>query len=200
VAVSRPILLALAGFVLVVGVFVATRGAGGDDGASEPASKTSAPRPSIGSADKPAAEPPARSADKPSAGASTTSGDATADARGGTANGPALLNEPGPARLARALARGRLVVLFVRQPGAADDRATARSVAALRRKPPRGVTIASIPVSDIPDYKTITGRAGVSQAPAIVISKASKGRPEGLLLEGYTDPASLRQHVADALR
>ncbi|MEX2253581.1 MAG: hypothetical protein WD649_05460 [Thermoleophilaceae bacterium] len=199
-AVSRPILLALVGFVLVVGVFFATRGAGSDDRASEPAAPAPAPKPSA-SADKPApaSESAAPSADKPSTGAST-SGDATADARGGAAQGPALLNKAGPARLTRALARGRLVVLFVRQPGAADDRATARSVAALRRSGPRRVTIASIPISEISDYSAITGRAGVSQAPAIVLSRRSRGRPTGLLLEGYTDPASLRQHVADALK
>ncbi len=176
-AVSRPIVLALAGLVLVIGAFVATRGAGSDGGA-EPTAEVPASKPSSPSSDEPG--PAARSSAR--------------------STGAALLNKPGPAKLTRALARGQLVVLFVRQPGAADDRATARSVAALRSSGRRGVTIASIPISDIPDYSAITGRAGVSQAPAIVISKGSRGRPKGLLLEGYTDPASLRQHVADALK
>ena len=60
--------------------------------------------------------------------------------------------------------------------------------------------IQSIPISKISDYRLITGRAGVSQAPAIVIGKRSRGAPTGLLLQGYTDPASLHQHVADATK
>lgn len=201
-AVSRPILLALAGLVLVVGAFVATRGAGSDDGGSEPAPQAPAAKPSSAPADEspPADSAPGRSADKPASGkAEGKPGETTID-KGGAARGPSLLNRPGPARLARALARGDLVVLFVRQPGAADDRATAKSVAALRGKPARGVTVASVSIREVPDYSAITGRAGVTQAPAIVLAKQSRRGSKGLLLEGYTDPASLRQHVADALK
>lgn len=188
-AVTRPILLALAGLVLIVGVFVATRGAGNDAGGGDP-TPPAAKRSQV-AADKPS--PPAAS----KTGASRSAADTPSSSTGRAGESP-LLNKPGPRRLMSALARGNLVVLFVRQPGASDDRKTARSVAALRRARLRRTTIASVPIRDIGDYTAITGTAGVKQAPSIVIARAPAARGGGgALLEGYVDPGTLRQRVVD---
>jgi hypothetical protein len=97
-----------------------------------------------------------------------------------------------PAPVQRALARRDKVVIFFSAPRAADDRATARAVDALRGR--AGVAVFADPIDKLARYRGLVGALGISQAPAIVIvGKDRKAR----VLEGYVDPATLAQDVAD---
>ena len=185
-AISRPVLLALVGAILALGAFYATSGGreAATDSSSEPA--------------RPAAEaPPAgtqRAPDRKTNAAGRSAGGAAERPRPGGARrqaprGAAAL----PAGVTRALARKRTVVLFFYERRAADDDATARSVSSLRGRP--GVRVFSAPVSKLGRYQALIGGAGVSQAPAIVIVGRDRA---ARLVEGYVDPESLAQLVADA--
>lgn len=94
-----------------------------------------------------------------------------------------------PRRVLAAVARGRTVVLFFFQPGAADDDATAAAVRGLR-----GATVFRVPIARVAAYRSVISGAGVSQAPAVVIVNRRGAR----LVEGYVDRQSLAQLVADA--
>lgn len=177
-AVSRPVLLALVGAVLVAALFLATMGGRATTGDS--------------------VEPPAATAEKrptPPAPAATAKGGAPAATPATKAGEKRKVAAPAgvPAAVVRALARKRTVVLFFRQRGSADDDATARAVASLRGR--RGLAVFSAPISRLADYRAITDQAGVSQAPAVVVVGRS-GRAR--LIEGFVDRDSLAQEVADA--
>ena len=98
-----------------------------------------------------------------------------------------------PEPVARALAERKVVVLLFAQQGAADDAATRAAVRAVEREP--GVRAFTDRVENLARYRSIVADLPISQAPAIVILSADgKAR----LLEGFVDPGSLRQQVADA--
>lgn len=199
---SRPLLLALVGAVLVVAAFTATRGM---------RAEVAPPPPSTPAPSAPAAKPSnatsatgARSA----AGATSAAGAKPgAAARPSAANGaeapgaakpaaPAQAEpDPGmPPAISRALARRRPVVLFLGQRGPADDTATRQAVRKLRRA---RVTVAHDDIANVARYGAVIRQLGLVQAPAtIVIDRQGKARA----LEGYLDLGSLRQLVADARR
>lgn len=183
-AISRPILLALAAAILALVAFYATTSARtSTDESNEPAK---AVRDSAPARSKAARKPTSAHKDesRPATGAAGSS--ARRDAGGAARRGV-------PAAVARALARDRTVVLFFFQRGAADDDATAQAVAAVRRR--GAAKVFSAPISRLADYGAITTGAGVSQAPAVVIvGKRGSAR----LVEGFVDPETLIQQVADA--
>jgi hypothetical protein len=86
------------------------------------------------------------------------------------------------------------VVLAFFQPGA-DDRETARSVAALRRG--SKVSVFTDRIDNVGRYGPIVGAVGVSQAPALVIVDRTR---KAHLIEGYVDAETLAQEVADVRR
>jgi hypothetical protein len=112
------------------------------------------------------------------------------------------------------------VVLFFFQRGSADDAATAKAVAAVRRR--GGAKVFQAPISRLAAYRAVTAGSGVSQAPAVLILRKRTGgaqsgssgggrnagrssvgpAPERLvsaqLVEGFVDPETLLQQVADA--
>jgi len=98
-----------------------------------------------------------------------------------------------PAKVMRALARRRTLVLFFYQRGSADDAATARAVSSVRGR--AGVAVFSAPISRLADYRGVIGGAGVSQAPALVIVDRKR---RARLLEGFVDKETLAQEVADS--
>ena len=184
-AISRPILLALAGAILALVAFYATTGArSGDDGSGKP------PEP-------PAAQTPAKPKAAARAGAGNAGESAVASRRGarppGKSEARAKPSRGLPPRVERALAGRQPVVLFFFQRGGADDEATAEAVSAVRR---RGrAKVFSAPISRLADYRAVTAGAGVSQAPAVLIlRKGSSAR----LVEGFVDAETLIQQVADA--
>ena len=188
-AVSRPVLLALLGAVLVAALYLVTMpGRGSIDESSEPT------------------PPPAQEAVKPSKPAAKAKSKAVAAATPAKAKAKEEVKPAGarpeeerklaaagvPPDVLRALAKERTVVLFFRQRGSADDDATAQAVASVRGT--RGVSVFSEPISRLAKYRAIVDAAGVSQAPAVVVI----GRKGASLVEGFVDRESLAQEVADS--
>jgi hypothetical protein len=180
-AVPRPLLLALIGVVLLSATFMATRNA--RDRASDDSSAPAAQQEAVAPAPKQAAEP----AEKAPAEKAVQR---TSDER----VRPAKRRTSKPAAVARAIARKRVVVLAFFQPGA-DDRETAKSVAAVRRS--KKAAVFTDKIDNVGLYGPIVGAVGVSQAPAVVIVDRNR---KAHLVEGYVDAESLAQEVSDVRR
>jgi chemotaxis protein histidine kinase CheA len=99
----------------------------------------------------------------------------------------------GPAAVERAVRGDKTVVLYFYGPESADDSATGRAVAGLKDK--RDVAVFKIPIRRLNAYRDLVGQLGIAQAPAVVI--VGRGR-SARVIEGYVDPPTLRQDVADA--
>lgn len=172
--ISRPLLIALAVAVVAVVGFYATQGA-------RESSETVAPvAPVVPAETAPEPEDVAERGDAPEA--PPAAGRRAREKRIGM-----------PLPFARAL-RGRdTVVLFLRGSGSADERATARAVAGLRGQ--RGVTVFTDRIGKLGRYRAVVGELGITQAPTVVI--VGRGR-SARVVEGYIDPTTLAQDVADA--
>ena len=189
-AISRPLLLALIGVVMLAATFNGARLArDGDEGdrAASPA----------GAQVNREAPPSDRSRRAPRRRADTGQRRGSEGReRSPRASRDRVARKTGiPQPVARALGARRIVVLFFYQPGSADDRATATAVASLRRDGRHRAAVFSAPVARVADYRRVIGEVGVSRAPAIVIV-GRDGRAR--LLEGFVDPDTLRQAVVDA--
>lgn len=183
--ISRPILIALVAAVVAAVGFYATQGSrGGSDGSAEVAVTPPAPAP----APAPETEAPARSAKAETTG--TKADNPVERAERSRKRREAAAGVPLPVQ--RALDDRKLVILFFYKPGSADDQATARGVAALRG--PR-VAVFSNPVGRLAKYRGLVGQLGISQAPAVVIIRKDR---TARVVEGYIDPATLAQDVADS--
>jgi hypothetical protein len=187
-AVPRPILLiAVLGAALMAATFYTVRGA------RETAVNTPVPSPVTRSvpsgtgATKHKAAPTGARAKHKSQGKSP-SGRGTA-ARKAAAKGL-------PAGVARALDKRHIIVLLFFRPGAADDSATKRSVAAVRHAA-RRVSVFSAPISKLSRYRRAISGLDISSAPAtVVVGRDRKAR----VLEGFLDSGTLAQEVADPKR
>ncbi|HEX2233736.1 MAG TPA: hypothetical protein VHG69_10270 [Thermoleophilaceae bacterium] len=198
-AVPRPLLLTLLGTVLLAVTFMATRNAR-DQAAEEPsppvqeqaAVPEQTPKPAEGSKPR---------ADKSQATGRDTDKAAPAKPRTDKASpGPEKRATPKRATrrsmapaVRRAIKNNRLVVLFLYQRGGSDDHRVAESVNSLRRHTKAAVFRDRI--ANLGKYGQIATSVGVTRAPSIVI--IGKGR-RGRLIEGYVDPDTLAQRVADA--
>ena len=175
-AISRPLQIVLAFCVLALVGFYATQGARqstGDEGADVVTPPPIADNASTGGAGKPDAV-------KPDAAKAAERRREAAERRGM------------PLPVARALADRKIVVLFFGGAGSTDDRETGRAVAALRGQ--RGVAVFADRIGRLGRYRAVVGELGISQAPAVVIvDRARSAR----VVEGYVDPATLAQDVAD---
>ena len=203
-ALPRPVMMALLGLLLVSAALVATRATAGGDDAGEvvppPPSSLSAkkpkpsrdrtPSPDRADAAKPAPSPnhtPAKPRTDASVVAPKPSERSTA--RKAAKAGLSL-------RVARALGRGEVVVLLFTDRTSADGEAASEAVDSL--KPKRGkLAVFRDRLEHLSNYRRIVDGVGVSQSPSIVIVDRKLGAQ---LIEGYVDPASLRQRVADVLR
>lgn len=182
--ISRPILIALVLSVVAAVGFYATQG--GDD-----ATEAAAPVIPTTAATDVGAEPPAGGDEAPGPRQHASADDDEQPSARKRPDGPSGSGIPAPVR--RALGARKLVVLFFYERRAADDRATARAVAALRGQP--NVAVFTDPIARIARYRGLIGELGISQAPAVVI--LGRGRT-ARVIEGYIDPATLAQDVADA--
>ena len=52
-------------------------------------------------------------------------------------------------------------------------------------------------LKDLSTFRPVRSGAGVSQVPAVVVAHAGR---QARLVQGYVDPGTLRQTIADALR
>jgi len=173
--ISRPVLIALIAAVVALCGFYATQGsrnAADSDPVAEEVASTPAPK----------SVKPAKSE------ASQVAQQAKREVKPRRAERIAGV----PAPVDRALRAHKLVVLFFYEPGSADDEGTARSVSTLRS---RDVAVFTAPVGRLAKYRGLVGELGISQAPAVVIVKKNRS---ARVIEGYIDPATLAQDVADA--
>ncbi len=181
---SRPVLLALIAAILGAAAFMVTQASRqqADPGPVVSPSKPSAKKavaetkaaPAKAKAAAPAKAKAAKAAAKPTPVKAKTAGGV-------------------PPSVARALDQKRVVVLFFRQPGAADDNATAAAVSAQRGR--KGVSVFSDSIARLARYRAAVAGLGVSQAPAVVIV-GPDGKAQ--LVEGYVDEGTLTQQVVDA--
>jgi hypothetical protein len=98
-----------------------------------------------------------------------------------------------PAGVAKAFADHKVVVLFFHGSGA-DDAATAASVRDVKSSSHGKVAVFSDKLSNLADYRRIVEGLDISQAPSIVVVGRHLTAP---LLQGFVDPGSLRQVLAD---
>ena len=184
---SRPVLLALVGAILAVVTFVATS-ASRDEGSVPKVDPAAQAEKAEQVAGKPKPKPKSTPA-KAKAPAATK-----VKAKDPNPAKPAKPKVEGvPASVARALDKKRVVVLFFRQSGSADDRAVAGAVNAQRGR--KGVSVFSDSIARLARYRAVVGQLGISQAPAVVIVGRNG---EAQVIEGFVDEGSLTQQVVDA--
>jgi outer membrane biosynthesis protein TonB len=189
-------MLALIGAILAAATFFATSAA--RQQATAPAATPAAeqPKPAVKKAvgDKPAVKPKKSKAVATPAKPAEEKAVAKAPAKPAKPAKPAAPKVVGvPAPVARALAKKRVVILFFRQSGAADDRAVASAVNAQKGR--KGVSVFSDKISRLARYRAAVGQLGISQAPAVVIV-GRDGKAQ--IVEGFVDEGTLTQQVVDA--
>jgi len=205
-AVPRPVLLALLGFALVVSALLATRGMGGSETVTAPTRPVTKPAPAptpashpkatkaVGAKKHPAApahKAPAHKAPvhKPAPKPAAPAAGQAATTKLPTGVSPSILP------VVRALGRHEVVVLFFSQSGSADDSMTRAGIQALSSM--KGVAVFNAGIAQLAAYRPILSNVGISQVPAVVVVRPGQ---KAQLLQGFTDPGSLRQAVADALQ
>jgi len=199
-AISRPLLIVLIAAVVALVGFYATQGARTGTDSSEvvapvvPAERAPEPSPA-----------PDKAKQQPTSVAKVDKADRAEDAKTARAAREAAAAKVAarrrarverlgmPLPLARALDARKTVVVFFRGSGSADERATARAVAGLRGD--RGVAVFTDRIGRLGRYRAVVGDLGISQAPAVVI--VDRGR-SARVVQGYVDPATLAQDVADS--
>ncbi len=191
---SRPVLIAVAGAVLAVAAFLATsasrqQAAAPESNAAELAAR--AKKANAASEDPAPAKPKKSEATAAPAKPEVKKTPAKAKA---TPAKPAVAKVVGvPPSVKRALDKKRVVILFFRQPGSADDAAVAGAVSAQRGR--KGVSVFTDSIARLARYRAVVGALGISQAPAVVIVGRSG---EAQVIEGFVDKGSLTQQVVDS--
>jgi len=97
-------------------------------------------------------------------------------------------------RADRAVAKGRKVAIFFANPRGLDERAVRAAVRTLDRET-KDVVVLTDHVGNADEYGSMVEELGVNQTPAVVVIDT---RGSARLIEGYVDPESLVQVVADA--
>lgn len=91
-----------------------------------------------------------------------------------------------------ALNSGNTVVVVFSQSGSPDDTASVSAAQALHGQP--GVSTFYANLNDLTAYRPLLAGVGISQVPAIVVMRTGQS---ARLIEGFVDPATLAQTVAD---
>jgi len=190
-AVSRPFLLAVLGFVLLAATLMASRNAQETSGTSKPAAHATAAKHPQSNA--PSASKSQPHASKPSPQKRSTSSSVAeehAAPRAHAARRHSQLSKP--AAVARAIGNRKVVVLAFFQPGA-DDRADRTAVGAVKTR--HLAAVFTDRINNIGRYEPIVGALDIHQAPAIVVVDS---KTHAHVIEGYVDPQSLTQEVKDS--
>ncbi len=197
--ISRPVLLALIATILAAAAFLATSSSR-QASAPAPAPAVKQPKPAVkkpakaDAAAKPAAKAEAKAPAKETKAAAKPEPKPKAAAKPEPKPAAAKPKVEGvPAGVASALDRNRVVVLFFRQSGSADDRAVAAAVAAQRGR--KGVSVFSDSITKLSRYRAVVESLAIAQAPAVVIVNR---QGQAHVVEGYIDRGTLTQQVVDA--
>jgi chemotaxis protein histidine kinase CheA len=197
-AISRPLLIALAVAVLALAGFYATQGARNaseSDSANVAAPVTPEPAPEPQAVETRQQADASTAQTKPDANGAKAKADKAepprSDARAKRDRAKRAVSGPAAAR--RAIRANKTVVLFFHGPESADETATAKAVAGLEGK--RGVAVMKVPIERLNAYRDLIGQLGIAQAPAVVIVGRDRA---ARVIEGYIDPPTLAQDVADA--
>ena len=102
-----------------------------------------------------------------------------------------------PKPVAKAVAEQKVLVLFFWNPKAADDRIVRKELRSVGSNHKKDVAVHVANVNDIARYAPVTKGAEVEQSPSVVVIGADR---KATLLEGFSDRATIRQAVYDALR
>jgi hypothetical protein len=188
----RPLILAVAGLVLLLLSFVVVQRGRTVTDSPAVAQRTPAPvdrQPAVKAEpkDNPGVRREARRPDRPASTAPAAPAAPAVPDRGGV-----------PARAARALEQGRVIAVLFTLEEAADDSATRAALRSLKTGPGKSrVAVFSDSIANVGRYSRLVGGLGISQVPSIVIVDSER---QARLLEGYVDAGTLRQSVADAQR
>ncbi|MEA2666968.1 MAG: hypothetical protein QOI11_3912 [Candidatus Eremiobacteraeota bacterium] len=113
--------------------------------------------------------------------------------------GPTKRKDPGtalglPGAVARAIGDHKTVVVLFYHRGTADDDATARAVRSVRSK---RVSVFTASPRQFGNYKQLVSGLALSSLPATVIVGRDRA---ARVIEGFVDPQTLAQEVADSAR
>jgi hypothetical protein len=199
-AVPRPVLLALLGLALCAAAFMATRGAREPGGNAVTATPV-APAPATHKTHKAAPGTHKAAPATHKAAKHAPKAEVHKVAKPQPQPKPAVVKPQQSAaqrlvvKVTSALAQHKAVIFFFSRPGAADDTGTREAVRAVAGNP--RVLVVRAGLKDLSTFGPVLSGAGVSQVPAVVVAHAGK---QARLVQGYVDPGTLRQTVADALR
>jgi hypothetical protein len=112
---------------------------------------------------------------------------------GGESLSLAALTSPNPGRAARAVAKGKKVLILFQNPEGLDDREMRRVVRAVDAR--TRALVLTDHVDAVDRYGKMVEDLGVAQTPAVVLIDS---RGSARLIEGYVDADTLAQAVADA--
>jgi hypothetical protein len=201
--VSRPLLAALVGVVLLGAVYLVALKPGG----STPASAPNAPgvKGLVNDVNKAKAVAGVNAAANARAGA-----DATPTTAAPTTSTP-IVTAPAPSsehattttgrlslngahdRVSRALGSGDVVAMLFYNPAATDDRMVRQELGAIGN--PRGVVSLALPLSELTRYPVVTNQVAVTGSPTLVVID---GKRNASLLEGFADGYEISHLIADA--
>jgi hypothetical protein len=201
----RPVLMAIVGGVLVIAMFVLTRGNGNQTSSSPPPAATAPPSGNNGGT--PATQPkaPAQSG-APSQPSSTPSGSATPStnstskpgAKGGSPSGsPGATSSRArtlPKPVSKAVSQHKVIVLLFWSPRGTDDRDVKHAVDSLSHRGGKVAVFTDRP-KNVARYTRISAAINVVQTPTLVVVDR-KGNAR--VATGYLDRETVAQYVIDA--
>lgn len=204
-AVPRPIaLLAALAVVLLAATFVTVRSAREQTQTDQiaKAAQTAQPQP-VTPAGKSKAHPRPATKHKATATPDARKAPAKPDRKSKPAvpvkPGPTKKKDPGaalglPGAVARAIGSHKTVVVLFYHRGTADDDATAQSVRSVRSS---RVAVFTASPRQFGNYKQLVGGLALSSLPATVIVGRDRA---ARVIEGFVDPSTMAQEVADSSR
>jgi hypothetical protein len=182
-SLPRPVLIGLLGVVAIAGVFLLTRGRGGEETAAPPTPAPTTPAPAA-----------PKTAPKSAAAAPTKPNESTRAPKSAVTNATRSRTLPAPVR--RALDKQKVVALLIWNPRGTDDRSVKSAVAGLSRHGGKVAVFTDKP-NHLARYTKITAAAEVTQTPTlIVVNRKGVARKA----TGYLDPETIEQYVVDALK
>jgi hypothetical protein len=192
-SLPRPALIALLGVAAIAGLFLMTRGRGGDTGDNSPAPPT--PPTPAKTANANASKPgtPATPSKAPAKPAAPTHQQAPATRTAQPTHHGA--SRTLPHAVSRALDAHKVIVLLFWNPRGTDDRSVKNAVDSLSDRGGK-VAVFVDRTKHVARYARITGPANVVQTPTLVVVD---GQGQAQTATGFLDGQTVEQYVVDAL-